>query len=80
MLKVHLNTHGDRVLDRMKRFVNHVQQSSYFNNKDHEDNSSLLEEVPHCGQDETKYPLFSHVSARPPFLFESAQEHVAEGA
>eukprot|EP00973_Karenia_brevis_P054866 7628114-Karenia_brevis.AAC.1 len=80
MLKVNLNTHGDSVLDRIKRFVNHVQQSSDFNGKFHDDNSSLLEETFHCGQDETKYPLFSDVSVRPQFLFESAKEHVAGGA
>eukprot|EP00973_Karenia_brevis_P003412 469788-Karenia_brevis.AAC.1 len=77
MLKANVTTHGDGLLHRIKKFVNHVQQSSHLDSDFHAENNDILEEAFNSGQDEKRYLLFSHVSLRPHFLFASSS--TAEG-
>eukprot|EP00973_Karenia_brevis_P024918 3434327-Karenia_brevis.AAC.1 len=67
MLQADVTTHGDSLLHRIKKFVNHVQQTSHFDSNFHAENNDILEQAFNSGQDEGKYPLFSHVSLRPQF-------------
>eukprot|EP00973_Karenia_brevis_P042460 5878591-Karenia_brevis.AAC.1 len=60
------------LLHRIKKFVNHVQQSSHFDDNLHEENNTILEEAFSSGQDEKKYPLFCHVSLRPQGVSDSS--------
>eukprot|EP00973_Karenia_brevis_P085935 11918339-Karenia_brevis.AAC.1 len=45
ILQVNATTHGDGVLQRIKKLVNHVQRSSYCQPSFHEEHSSMLEEA-----------------------------------
>ena len=69
----HTHSDGESFVCRMKNFVNHLQRSSHMDQEHHNNHQDMLEDAFHRGQDESKYPMFSHLSSRPAFLFESAK-------
>ena len=67
------------LVSRIKNFVNHLQRSTHPEPEFHDQHQDMLEDAFHCGQDEEQYHLFSHLSTRPAFLFETAKMSHTEG-